>query len=231
MYSTCGPRRSGPPGRPDDSDCRLGLSRKPVRYRHVWPGFLLLAALALLLVGLLRWGDHFLSPGPTGRHPSVAAALGGVRAPRRSPSPRPQPRRPRRSWTRRPVRRHGHGAIRDRSGAARAFRTGVPAAPVAPRRFRPPRSVRPPPVASTPVAPRPRSGRQDAGPGARGGSRARPPPRRPLRRRFATRSPSAPSPCRRTPSAWRPSSTRLASRPYASACRRRPSSSRCRCPP
>jgi len=37
-----------------------------VRYRHVWPGFLLLAALALLLVGLLWWGDHFLSPGPTG---------------------------------------------------------------------------------------------------------------------------------------------------------------------
>jgi hypothetical protein len=37
-----------------------------VRYRHAWPGFLLLAALALLLAGLLRWGDHFLSPGPTG---------------------------------------------------------------------------------------------------------------------------------------------------------------------
>jgi alpha-D-ribose 1-methylphosphonate 5-triphosphate synthase subunit PhnG len=37
-----------------------------VRYRHVWPGLLLLAALALLLVGLLRWGDHFLSPGPSG---------------------------------------------------------------------------------------------------------------------------------------------------------------------
>lgn len=37
-----------------------------MRYRHVWPGFLLLAFLALLLVGLLRWGDHFLSPGPTG---------------------------------------------------------------------------------------------------------------------------------------------------------------------
>jgi len=37
-----------------------------VRYRHVWPGVLLLAALALLLVGLLRWGDHFLSPGPSG---------------------------------------------------------------------------------------------------------------------------------------------------------------------
>jgi len=37
-----------------------------VRYRHAWPGFLLLAALALLLVALLQWGDHFLSPGPTG---------------------------------------------------------------------------------------------------------------------------------------------------------------------
>jgi cell division septation protein DedD len=37
-----------------------------VRYRHAWPGFLLLAALALLLAALLRWGDHFLSPGPTG---------------------------------------------------------------------------------------------------------------------------------------------------------------------
>ena len=37
-----------------------------MRYTHAWPGFLLLAALALLLVGLLRWGDHFLSPGPTG---------------------------------------------------------------------------------------------------------------------------------------------------------------------
>jgi hypothetical protein len=37
-----------------------------VRYRHVWPGVLLLAALALLLLGLLRWGDHFLSPGPSG---------------------------------------------------------------------------------------------------------------------------------------------------------------------
>lgn len=37
-----------------------------MRYRHVWPGVLLLAALALLLVALLRWGDHFLSPGPSG---------------------------------------------------------------------------------------------------------------------------------------------------------------------
>ena len=37
-----------------------------MRYRHVWPGLLLLASLALLLVALVRWGDHFLSPGPGG---------------------------------------------------------------------------------------------------------------------------------------------------------------------
>src|SRR5260370_21590689 len=74
MYASRGPARqraSGwrperAPERSDDSECRLSLSRKPVRYRHVWPGVLLLAALALLLVGLLRWGDHFLSPGPSG---------------------------------------------------------------------------------------------------------------------------------------------------------------------
>lgn len=37
-----------------------------MRYRHAWPGFLLLGSLALLLGALLAWGDHFLSPGPTG---------------------------------------------------------------------------------------------------------------------------------------------------------------------
>lgn len=67
-----------------------------MRYRHVWPGILLLAALALLLVGLLRWGDHFLSPGPSGgihrllqlwaasRPPDESAA-----APQASPPPPP----------------------------------------------------------------------------------------------------------------------------------------------
>ena len=37
-----------------------------MRYRHVWPGVLLLSSLAVLLVALLVWGDHFLSPGPSG---------------------------------------------------------------------------------------------------------------------------------------------------------------------
>jgi len=37
-----------------------------MRYRHEWPGFILLASLTLLLGALLAWGDHFLSPGPTG---------------------------------------------------------------------------------------------------------------------------------------------------------------------
>lgn len=37
-----------------------------MKYRHVWPGVLLLACLVTLLAALLTWGDHFLSPGPTG---------------------------------------------------------------------------------------------------------------------------------------------------------------------
>ncbi len=37
-----------------------------MRYRHVWPGLALLASLGLLLVALLVWGEHFLSPGPSG---------------------------------------------------------------------------------------------------------------------------------------------------------------------
>jgi len=37
-----------------------------MRYRHAWPGFLLVASLAVLLGALLAWGDHFLSPGPSG---------------------------------------------------------------------------------------------------------------------------------------------------------------------
>ena len=208
-------------GRPDDSDCRLSLSRKPVRYRHVWPGFLLLAALALLLVGLLRWGDHFLSPGPDGGHPPAAAALGRLaparrvgRAARRSRRPRRRPRTPRpispapgrRASPEPPPRRRARGL---RSGAARCP-SAAPAAPT--------------PV--TPAAPR----RPQAPPRSRAERRRRAGCRRarPLRRRFATPWPSAPSRSPRTPSAWRPSSTRPASPRCASASRRPPSSSRSR---
>ena len=98
-----------------------------MRYRHVWPGILLLAALALLLVGLLRWGDHFLSPGPSGgihrllqlwaasRPPDESAA-----APQVSTTPPPAPDAP-------------------------ASSSGTPAVPAAS-----PEPPPPPPVASAP---------------------------------------------------------------------------------
>ena len=37
-----------------------------MRYRHTWPGFLLLATLVVALGSVLFWGDHFLTPGPSG---------------------------------------------------------------------------------------------------------------------------------------------------------------------
>jgi len=37
-----------------------------MKYRHAWPGVLLLSALAVLLASLLIWGDHFLTPSPAG---------------------------------------------------------------------------------------------------------------------------------------------------------------------
>src|SRR5260370_18860640 len=102
MYASRGPARqraSGwrperAPERSDDSDCRLSLSRKPVRYRHVWPGVLLLAALALLLVGLLRWGDHFLSPGPSGGTPPLPPLSAPPRPPHETDRAPPVPSAP-----------------------------------------------------------------------------------------------------------------------------------------
>jgi hypothetical protein len=45
----------------------VGCVRKPVRYRHAWPGFVLLGSLSVFLASLLAWGgEHFLSPGPAG---------------------------------------------------------------------------------------------------------------------------------------------------------------------
>lgn len=37
-----------------------------MRYRHVWPGLLLLSLMAVLLVSLALWGDQVLSPTPAG---------------------------------------------------------------------------------------------------------------------------------------------------------------------
>jgi cell division septation protein DedD len=37
-----------------------------VRYRHAWPGFLLLGSLAVLLASLVVWGDLFLTPSSAG---------------------------------------------------------------------------------------------------------------------------------------------------------------------
>jgi cell division septation protein DedD len=62
-----------------------------VRYRHVWPGLLLLASLALLLVALVRWGDHFLSPGPGGGIHRLLQLWAPSRPPEESVSTQPGP--------------------------------------------------------------------------------------------------------------------------------------------
>ncbi len=61
-----------------------------MRYRHAWPGLLLLAALALLLGALLTWGDHFLSPGPTGGIGGLLHLWPSSRPSPPSPPPAPQ---------------------------------------------------------------------------------------------------------------------------------------------
>src|SRR5262245_29975875 len=55
----------------DDDDLDLLDDHHPgpltaMRYRHAWPGLFLVLALSTLLVTLVMWGDHFLSPGPSG---------------------------------------------------------------------------------------------------------------------------------------------------------------------
>ena len=37
-----------------------------MRYRHLWPGLLLLGSLIASLIALIGWGDRVLSPGPSG---------------------------------------------------------------------------------------------------------------------------------------------------------------------
>ena len=61
-----------------------------MRYRHVWPGIMLLAALSVLLAALLIWGDHFLSPGPTGGLSRLIQFWPASRTAPEAPPPAPQ---------------------------------------------------------------------------------------------------------------------------------------------
>jgi hypothetical protein len=59
-----------------------------MRYRHVWPGFLLLGTLVASLIALLGWGDRILSPGPAGglsRLLAARSAPGGTGEPTLAP--------------------------------------------------------------------------------------------------------------------------------------------------
>ncbi len=121
-----------------------------MRYRHVWPGFLLLAALALLLVGLLRWGDHFLSPGPTGGIHRLLQLWAASRPAEESIAP--------------PAAAAPPSVVDAPSGAPLAGAPVVAALPVivpvtpeasGPATPPPPAAAGPAPVASTPVAPVP----------------------------------------------------------------------------
>lgn len=125
-----------------------------MRYRHVWPGVLLLAALALLLVGLLRWGDHFLSPGPTGGIHRLLQLWAASRPADEGLAP--------------PAAAAPPSTVTDATagGAAPAAAPpvivpvvpeapGPAAAPPASAPAPPPSAPPPPPVASTPIAPVP----------------------------------------------------------------------------
>jgi hypothetical protein len=61
-----------------------------VRYRHAGPGIMLLAALCVLLGALLIWGDHFLSPGPTGGLSRLIQFWPALRTVPEAPPPAPQ---------------------------------------------------------------------------------------------------------------------------------------------
>lgn len=142
-----------------------------MRYRHVWPGVLLLAALALLLVGLLRWGDHFLSPGPTGGIHRLLQLWAASRpadesiAPPAAAAPSPATDAP----TNPPV--SGPSVI-------------VPVTPEAAVPPAPPAAAPPAPVASTPVVPVPAP------------TVKTPPPERAEEPREAAAPPAAPPPAR-----------------------------------
>jgi cell division protein FtsN len=56
-------------------------------YRHLWPGLALIAALLLLLASLLAWGEHLLSPAPSGGLRRLLHAWPAVREPSPSVDP------------------------------------------------------------------------------------------------------------------------------------------------
>ena len=116
-----------------------------MRYRHVWPGFLLLAALALLLVGLLRWGDHFLSPGPTGGIHRLLQLWAASRPAEEAITPTASAAAP--------------SPATDASAGGPVVAAPPVIVPVVPEALTPatpgPSGPAPPPVASTPVTPAP----------------------------------------------------------------------------
>lgn len=115
-----------------------------MRYRHVWPGLLLLASLALLLLALVRWGDHFLSPGPGGGIQRLLQLWAPSRPPDESASAQPGPAVSVPAST-------GEAAPRPPTPMA----SGVPSAPApaaaAPAASPPPAQATPAPTASTPT--------------------------------------------------------------------------------
>ena len=124
-----------------------------MRYRHVWPGVLLLAALALLLVGLLRWGDHFLSPGPSGGIHRLLQLWAASRPPDESAAAPPVVAAPP-PTTEAPASPPGAPAAPAPSPEAPASTPPAPSAPIvaAPPAV-PPAAPAQPPAPATPPAP------------------------------------------------------------------------------
>jgi hypothetical protein len=131
-----------------------------MRYRHAWPGVFLLVALSVLLGALLIWGDHFLSPGPTGGLSRLIRIWPAFRTAPEAPPPAPQvasvPSPPASAPA--PASDLGDSsAATDSQPAARATDEaipGKPADPIAPDVARPPALSEEPAAATvSPVTP------------------------------------------------------------------------------
>ncbi|HZP39310.1 MAG TPA: SPOR domain-containing protein [Methylomirabilota bacterium] len=118
-----------------------------MRYRHVWPGLLLLVSLALLLVALLRWGDHFLSPGPSGGIHRLLQLWAASRPPDEPASPGTPP-----TPTGSPTSPAAHTPVTASAPAGTADASpSAPATPAPPAA--PPPAPSTPPVAAAPAPP------------------------------------------------------------------------------